>query len=129
MNILNALLRNTNFNIIMKYIDDINNIRPIYILFCEYIASKPSNEKDELINRLLLLKSSYFIEQHNNRDIFRSYLKDIKTRSLFRNFIKIYISLNPNLVMYEEQLINMEFNSSLFKHELEELTFNTPCLK
>lgn len=113
----------------MRYIDDINNIRPIYINFCEYILSKSTPEKEKLIERMLLLNRDQFDDVYNTRTRFRAYMRDTQSITLFRDFIRAYIALNPRLVLYKEQLINIEFNPALFREELEELNNNISCLK
>lgn len=113
----------------MRYIDDINNIRPIYITFCEYVESKTNTEKHALIRRFLLLKSLQDNNVYTNRTTFKEQLRDADSRLLFRNFMKSYISLNTHLRVYEHQLINIEFDSLLFIQELEELHNNISCLK
>ena len=113
----------------MRYIDDINNIRPIYITFCEYVESKSKTEKDALIRRFLLLKSLRDNDIYTNRTTFKAHLRDVDSRLLFRNFMQAYIALHPHLLIYENQLINIEFDLALFREELEELHNNISCLK
>lgn len=119
----------TKNNTVMRYIDDINNIRPIYITFCEYVESKSNTEKNALIRRFLLLKSLQDNNVYTNRSTFKAQLRDADSRVLFRNFMQSYISLNPHLRVYEDQLINIKFDSVLFSQELEELHNNISCLK
>jgi hypothetical protein len=113
----------------MRYIDDINNIRPIYITFCEYVESKSNTEKDALIRRFLLLNDLRYNGLYTNRTTFKAQLQDADSRLLFRNFMQSYISLNTHLRVYEDQLINIEFDSVLFSEELKELRNNISCLK
>jgi hypothetical protein len=113
----------------MKFIDDINNIRHIYRTFCEYVESKSNLEKESLIQRMLLLKSLRFNNVYTNQKTFKVYLRDADSRLLFRNFMRLYLSINPHLLIYEDQLINIEFDSVLFREELQELNNNISCLK
>ena len=100
-----------------NYLDDINNVRNIYINFCEYIENKPKPEKDALIQQIKI--QNFDNNQLNNNNNIRQLVRDEHARLIFRTFLTGYVILNSNLINHRLEIINMRFNPEILQECFE----------
>lgn len=109
------------------YIDNIENVLTIYEKFCEYLETKPTNEKQEIIERMNTYYNNRNLDfyQHDNLVV-----RHEQSRILFRSFLTGYVILNPDLTIYKQEIVNMSFDSNLLEHAFEVFKYGTtPGLK
>ena len=111
----------------MDYIDNVYNVLHIYHSFCEYLELKPNAEKHRIIARM----RAFYINENVNPINWNENIQLLsiheQTRELFRTFLTIYVIKNPDLRVYRQEIINMQFNTPLFEEGFE--LFNDYCLK
>ena len=107
----------------MNYIDDINNVVPIYESFCEFLEMKPNAEKHEIIARMHTFYINEFVHPMNWTENIQLFKNHLRTRELFRTFLTIYMLYNPQLRMYKQEIINMQFNTPLFEEGFQLFSF------
>lgn len=107
---------NTFNTIKMSYFQDEPNVRDFYSKFCEYLETDTEQED---FNRYMTHR--YIPYSHT------SYLIYVYIRfTQFDNFTKfktLYLTMNPHLIIYEEEFKKHKFNYDIFRKEIEE--FNT----
>ena len=122
MIILKNIIPSHTFNTIMNYLDNIENIRDIYIKFCEYLDSEP--ERDAFDKYI----TERYIQKTPTRYLIYIYVQFTQSNN-FTNFKNIYLAMNPDLMIYEEEFKNHRFNFNMFREEFEEINNNILVLK
>jgi hypothetical protein len=115
----------------MSYIDDINNIRKIYVNFCEYLDELPTDIKHIIIEQM----TNYGNDILNNRvpvynvDNPQPFIQHEHVRVKFRSFLTGYVFGNPELRVYKEEIVNIQFNIEHFNEGFEIFNTNDYYLK
>ena len=114
----------------MNYLDDIENVRRIYVRFCEFLETMPNDEKHEFIQRMyenpeIKRDMEIYDMPLSYRDIQRFY----ENEWMFGNFLYDYLRENPELQIYRDEIISMEFNPEQFEEGFEIFTHCLYCLK
>lgn len=129
-------MRYTFNTIIMNYLDDIENVRNIYIKFCEHMETHP--KRDEFIKHIITPYKKHISYDRTVRyvsfNIKLSQLGKFSSliREIFNTFVTLYINdINPHLIIYNEEFTKHKFNYELFRKEYDdfEMNNNIPCLK
>ena len=113
-------------NTTMNYLDNIENLRDFYIKFCEYLETE--TEKNAF-NRHI---TESYIQYPYSPNI-HSYLIYVYIRfTQFDNFPKfkrLYLTMNPALIIYENEFKKHKFNYDIFRREFEEFNNTISYLK
>lgn len=99
-----------------NYLDDVNNVRNIYINFCEYIENKQKPEKDALIQKIQNVTNNQLNDNNNN---IRQLVRDEQARLIFRSFLTRYVILNSHLINHRVEIVNMRFNPEILQECFE----------
>jgi hypothetical protein len=107
----------------MSYLGDEPNVRDFYIKFCEYLESE--TEQNEF-NRYMAQRYMPYSQT--------SYLIYVYIRfTQFDNFPKfkrLYLEMNPDLIIYENEINKHTFNFEIFREQFEEFNnHHVSCLK
>lgn len=122
--------------IIMNYLDDIENVRDIYIKFCEHMETHP--KRDEFIKHIIEpYKKHIYYDRTVRYVLFNIKLSHLGKfisliREIFDTFVTLYINdINPHLIIYNEEFKKFKFEYELFRKEYDdfEINNNVPCLK
>lgn len=99
-------------------------IRKIYLSFCDYLETKPHDEKHQIIIEMNLysnqvLNNTQFDE--NNEIELQALRQHLRTEEKFRTFLACYRILNNTreTIEYRQQILNMRFNTVLFEEGFE----------
>jgi hypothetical protein len=111
----------------MSYLGDEPNVRDFYIKFCEYLETE--TEKNAF-NRHI---TESYIQYPYSPNI-HSYLIYVYIRfTQFDNFPKfkrLYLEMNPDLIIYENEINKHTFNFEIFREQFEEFNnHHVSCLK
>ena len=113
----------------MNYLDDINNVRPIYIDICTQLEMMQYDDKIATFERITvygneILENVQFTG--NNLDQLRIHLM---TRELLRTLMTCYVIKNRILSPHRNAILDMQFNLELFQDEYANYYDNIHCLK
>lgn len=106
----------------MSYLDE-SNLRDFYIKFCEYLETETEqNEFNRYMNQRYMpySQTSYLIYVYIRFTQFDN----------FQKFKRLYLEMNPDLIIYENEFNKQIFNFEIFREEFEEFNnHNVYCLK
>lgn len=106
----------------MSYIDE-SNLRDFYIKFCEYLETE--TEQNEF-NRYM---SQRYMPYSQTSYLIYVYIRFTQFDN-FPKFKRLYLEMNPDLIIYENEFNNHRFNFDIFREEFEEFNnHNVSCLK
>lgn len=106
----------------MKYLDDIENVRNFYIKFCEYLETE--EEKEAFIKHT----TESHIPPSQISYLIYVYIRFTQSDN-FKKFKDLYLTINPDLILYKEEFKYHRFNCNIFREEFEEFNNSISCLK
>lgn len=106
----------------MNYLEDETNVRDFYIKFCEYLESE--TEQDEF-NRYM---AERYIPYSQTSYLIYVYIRFTQFDN-FPKFKKIYLSMNPDLIIYENEFKTHRFHFNIFRKHFEDFNNNVYSLK
>ena len=107
----------------MNYLDDIDNVRDFYLKLCEYLETPYEKEYYDIMT-----SNIYILDREAHYMLYIS-LRFWHRNKNMRKFKKIYMSMNPHLMIYREEFKKLKFSYSVFKEEYDKFHANMYCLK
>lgn len=123
----------------MNYLDDIEHVRHFYSTLCEYLESPYEIEYYNITMENACIKNDftqyttttedYLLPYSEDHYIFYVSLRFSHHNKNMRKFKKIYLSMNPHLMIYKEEFKCHRFNCIIFEEEYEKHKSNISYLK
>ena len=107
----------------MSYLDDESNVRDFYIKFCEYLESETEH------NEFNIYMTQRYMPYSQTSYLIYVYIRFTQFDN-FPKFKRLYLEMNPDLIIYENEFNKHTFNFEIFREQFEEFNnHNVYCLK